>query len=148
MDPRQKFHEHHEELINQFKRLRDSALQFPGDHGDELCEFLSSNIKPHAEAEEAVLYEKIDSIAGDEIATLTMRKEHEVLTGLIDKLQESTDQRERFQETLLRFSNLLLNHFDKEEDVLIPYIVDRRTEKQLEKLLHEVHEEEESNAHA
>jgi iron-sulfur cluster repair protein YtfE (RIC family) len=148
MKPEERFHEHHQRLIDDFKQLRDRALEDPETHGPELVEFLEGEIRPHAEAEEDVLYAELNQLAGDDIATGTMRSEHETLAGLIEKLDETTNQPGLFEEHLITFSTILLNHFKKEEDVLIPYLSERLSKEAFLDILGEVHESEEQHAHS
>lgn len=146
MTPEDKFHEHHQRLIDEFKSLRDEALESPLEEGESLVEFLRDNITPHAEAEESVLYGEIDRIAGNQMATSTMRAEHNTLGNIIDQLENLLSKPESFREELTRFSHLLLNHFNKEESTLIPFLSDELSEGEMTELLEEVHENEHSHA--
>lgn len=143
MSAEERFHEHHQRLINEFKERRDSALVQPETSGAACVEFLRKNILPHAQAEEEVLYVEIDHRAGSDMATKSMRFEHDVLSGLIDEMDEFLEKPESFQHTLEQFSHLLLNHFEKEEAVLIPYLGKQLSEDDFLDILHEIHSEEE-----
>lgn len=147
MEPAEQFHEHHQHLIDDFKVHRDRAKVNPGTEGPELVTFLKHEIRPHAEAEEDVLYAEIDRQVGDDVATGTMRSEHETLSVLIDTLEEQTNEPEEFRRTINQFSSILLNHFDKEEDVLIPYLSEELTEDHFFTILAEVHDSEEEHSH-
>lgn len=147
MKPEERFHEHHQRLIDDFKDHRDRARVQPEANGPELVEYLTMSIKPHAEAEEDVLYAEIDQQAGGDIATATMRSEHETLASLIERLDNHVDNPDEFRRTLDQFSSILLNHFDKEEEVLIPYLSERLTEDEFLGILGEVHDSEEQHAH-
>ena len=143
MSAEEHFHEHHQRLIDTFQERRDEALANPEDNGQKLVDFLRAEILPHAQAEEEVLYAEIDRRAGTELATGTMRFEHKALSDLMDQLDDSLQIPETLQRLLRKFSSLLLNHFEKEEAVLIPYLGEQMTEVEFLDILHEIHSEEE-----
>lgn len=148
MKPEERFHEHHQRLIDDFKNHRDKAKVNPDSSGRDLVDFLRDEIRPHAEAEEEVLYAEIDHRVGDDVATGTMRSEHETLSALIEQLDDQINNSDEFRRTLDQFSSILLNHFEKEEEVLIPYLSDELTEEQFLEILGEVHDSEEQHAHS
>jgi len=143
MAAEERFHQHHQKLIDEFEERRERALTQPESHGSELVRYLGKNILPHAQAEEEVLYQKIDREAGSSMATQSMRFEHEILSELIDDLDNSVEEPETFRGILTKFSHLLLNHFEKEEAVLIPYLGEQLSDEEFLDILHKIHSEEE-----
>jgi iron-sulfur cluster repair protein YtfE (RIC family) len=55
---------------------------------DNLDEFLTHHLLPHARAEEAVLYPLIDQLMGAADATATMRRDHAEIVRLAEELAE------------------------------------------------------------
>lgn len=148
MKPEEQFQKHHQRLIDDFKNHRDRARVNPESSGNELVEFLETEIRPHAEAEEEVLYAEIDHRVGSDVATGTMRWEHETLSDLITELGESINDPEQFRQIIDQFSTILLNHFEKEEDVLIPHLSEELSDDEFMDILGEVHDSEEQHAHS
>lgn len=140
MGPETKFQRHHEELISNFQDHYESARRSPRDSLERLVEFLSEKLLPHAKAEEEELYSMVDRKAGSELATASMRKDHRTLEERIQALSRGReDPPEDFPRKLDEFSAILLNHFHKEEQILIPFLSEHLSESDFEALLENVH---------
>lgn len=145
MKPEEKFHEHHERLIADFEDHYEQARKSPDDSLGELVTFLRDELLPHARAEENELYTTVDELSGSELATASMRRDHRILEDRIDALATDGDKAgESLRRKLDEFSTILLNHFHKEEDILIPFLSETLNQDEFEALLTRVHESEES----
>lgn len=142
MNPEQSFHEHHERLIDQFEEHLEEAYRDPAESLSELVEYLKSDLIPHALAEEAELYAAVDRLDSGELSTADMRKDHEVLQDRIADLAESDGDPEGVRRKLDEFSGILLNHFRKEEELLIPLLAEKLSADEFESLLGRVHDSE------
>lgn len=104
-------------------------------HLGEIVSFLRDHLIPHARAEEAVLYPAVEQAMGAPDATATMRADHTEIVARIDRLGETTaGVAQRWPDAglaldlsrqLIGLAAILLLHFHKEEEVLLP-VLDRR----------------------
>jgi iron-sulfur cluster repair protein YtfE (RIC family) len=107
---------------------RDEALRILGD----IVEFLRGHLVPHAAAEEQVLYPAVEEAMAAPGATATMRADHSEIVARIDRLAEAVpmvearwpdaDLARDLAHQLVGLSAILLLHFRKEEDVLLPVL--------------------------
>jgi iron-sulfur cluster repair protein YtfE (RIC family) len=88
-------------------------------------DFLQHTLIPHAEAEEGHLYPEIGRILGDRRATETMSYDHVAIGERIEALEraELTDT-QALEELLYGLYALIIVHFAKEEEVLLPLLED------------------------
>lgn len=143
MKPEQKFHEHHERLIGRFRNHYESAHRAPESAMDELVGYLRDELLPHARAEEDVLYAAVDELAGTELATAAMRSDHRTLEERIEELARTAgEDPKEIRRQLVEFSTVLLNHFHKEEEILVPFLEERLDDEDFEDLLSDVHQAE------
>jgi iron-sulfur cluster repair protein YtfE (RIC family) len=107
---------------------RDEALRILGD----IVEFLRGHLVPHAAAEEQVLYPAVEDAMAAPGATATMRADHSEIVARIDRLAEAVpmvgarwpdaDLAHDLAHQLVGLSAILLLHFSKEEEVLLPVL--------------------------
>ena len=98
----------------------------------EIIGFLRGHLVPHAEAEEQVLYPAVEEAMAAPGATATMRADHAEIVSRIDRLADTAAAvATRWpDDTLVRdlthqlvgLSAILLLHFRKEEEVLLPVL--------------------------
>lgn len=145
MKPEEKFHNHHEQLIGKFEDRCAGARREPENNLSELVDFLRGELLPHARAEESELYDAVDRLDQGELATASMRKDHEILEDRIESLSTyADDSGEDVRRKLDEFSAILLNHFHKEEGILIPFLNQKLDDDEFEDLLGRVHRAEEN----
>jgi iron-sulfur cluster repair protein YtfE (RIC family) len=98
----------------------------------EIVGFLRAHLVPHARAEEQVLYPAVEQAMAAPGATATMRADHVEIVSRIDRLADTaatvasqwTDPAvaRDLSHQLVGLSAILLLHFRKEEDVLLPVL--------------------------
>jgi iron-sulfur cluster repair protein YtfE (RIC family) len=99
---------------------------------DGIVGFLRDHLIPHAQAEEAALYPRVEQAMGAPGATDTMRADHveiirriDAFTALVADIAAgpaSPDQTEQLKAQLYGLAAILTLHFRKEEDVLLPVL--------------------------
>jgi hemerythrin-like domain-containing protein len=99
---------------------------------DGIVEFLRGHLVPHARAEEAALYPRVEQAMSAPGATDTMKADHVEIVRRIDALAAlvaavdggpaSPDQAEQLRAQLYGLAAILALHFHKEEDVLLPVL--------------------------
>jgi iron-sulfur cluster repair protein YtfE (RIC family) len=110
------------------KMDRSEAVRTLGD----IVAFLRGHLVPHARAEEAVLYPAVEEAMNAPGATATMRADHAEIVARIGRLADTANAvGERWPDPrlavdltheLVGLSAILLLHFRKEEDVLLPVL--------------------------
>lgn len=143
MKPAEAFRKHHEELVEEFDRLSSRTRNGDDQAFETLFEYLETQILPHAEAEEEVLYDRVDELSGTELATASMRRDHEEIERRVREFDNDLFP-EQFGERVSEFSALFLHHFHKEEDVLLPFLSEQLSKEEFGRLLERTHEREES----
>ena len=129
--------EEHRELLPQIESLRTAAEAAESD-GDGLLTaldaalaFLRHHLIPHAQAEDAALYPKVEQVMQAPGATATMRRDHAEVVGLTGQLQHlrdslsdppTDDQRRALQRVLYGLYAIIRLHFAKEEEVYLPVL--------------------------
>jgi iron-sulfur cluster repair protein YtfE (RIC family) len=98
----------------------------------EIVEFLRGHLVPHARAEEQVLYPAVEQAMAAPGATATMRADHAEILARIDRLADTAATvADRWPDhavardlihQLVGLSAILLLHFRKEEEVLLPVL--------------------------
>jgi iron-sulfur cluster repair protein YtfE (RIC family) len=129
----------HRELLPRLQELRATAASLgasaPHDVRTRLegvVHFLREHLVPHAQAEEAVLYPAVERVMGAPGAMATMVADHSEVVTRIERLARTaarlsdaptrTDQFEDLREQLYGLWAILLLHFGKEEEVLLPVL--------------------------
>ena len=122
----------HRELLPRVESLRVAAEAAESDGDglrallDEALAFLEGQLIPHAQAEDAELYPKVEQVMQAPGATRTMQRDHvevlvltQELTRLRDSLTDAPtgDQRRALQRTLYGLYAVVRLHFAKEEEV-------------------------------
>lgn len=98
----------------------------------EIVDFLRGHLVPHARAEEQVLYPAVEQAMAAPGATSTMRADHAEIVSRIDRLADTAATvADRWPDNavardlthqLIGLSAILLLHFRKEEEVLLPVL--------------------------
>jgi len=98
----------------------------------EIVGFLRGHLVPHAKAEEQVLYPAVEEAMAAPGATATMRADHAEIVSRIDRLADTAATvADRWPDPavardlthqLVGLSAILLLHFRKEEEVLLPVL--------------------------
>jgi iron-sulfur cluster repair protein YtfE (RIC family) len=99
---------------------------------DDVVSMMRKDLLPHARAEEAVLYPAVERAMGAPGAMATMVADHREIARRIEALAGMTwafegrhprpDELEDLRAQLLGLWAILLLHFEKEEDVLLPVL--------------------------
>lgn len=129
----------HRGLVPKLDALRALATELDsGNHTanreklDEVVSMMRRDLLPHARAEEAVLYPAVEHAMHAPGAMATMIADHreiarriEALAGMATVLGDRAprpDQLEDLRAQILGLWAILLLHFEKEEDVLLPVL--------------------------
>jgi len=98
---------------------------------DDAIAFLRESLIPHAEAEDAVLYPKVEQVMSAPGATATMTRDHVEVVRLTADLQRVRDSmpsipdpdlRRELQRILYGLHAIIRLHFVKEEEVYLPLL--------------------------
>ena len=162
MSVTQPLRDEHRELLPRAESLRAAAeaAESPG-HGlraalDEALAFLNGQLIPHAQAEDAELYPKVEQVMQAPGATRTMHRDHvEVvaltreLTRLRDSLTDAptADQRRALQRALYGLYAVVRLHFAKEEEVYLPVLDAGLSPEEATEMFRAMHEAAESVHH-
>lgn len=128
----------HRKLLPHLHHVEDAAVQVPGwdasqarQRLSQIVEFLSGDLIPHAAAEDDVLYPAIDRIMAAS-GTATMRVDHVEMGERIGRLSSTVDQAlgdwdnrdlvADISRQLAALAAIVLLHFRKEEEVLLPIL--------------------------
>jgi iron-sulfur cluster repair protein YtfE (RIC family) len=116
---------------------------------DEVLHFLTDQLIPHAEAEDAVLYPAVQQLLGSPRATATMSRDHQEVGRLTDELRalldrlRSSDLDESvtigLRRVLYGLYAVVSVHFAKEEEIYVPLLEARLTPTQAEELFDRMH---------
>lgn len=90
----------------------------------------------------AGFYERVDDIAGTEMATTALRRDHEAIERRIDALEEMEVSGAPLPLELHDLSALVIHHFETEEEVVLRYLNDERSEEEFTGLLESILEHE------
>lgn len=135
--------EEHRQLVPHLRHVEAAATAvMVWDHGEaqsrlsQVLAFLRDDLLPHAKQEEDVLYPEIDRITGAN-TTATMTLDHVEIKDRIDRLGTTVetalgtwDDRESVGEVsrhLAALAAIVLLHFHKEEEALLPVLDDGLT---------------------
>jgi iron-sulfur cluster repair protein YtfE (RIC family) len=150
--------EEHKELIPHITGLAEAAdgigvapLDEQRDAVHESYVFLTEQLIPHAVAEDEVLYLEIDELIGtrgETRAADTMRRDHEAVGALTDRLGElgdvlhegelDTAQQTELRSTLYGLHHVVDLHFAKEEEVFLPLLDRELTADEAQEMFEEM----------
>lgn len=109
-----------------------------------IIDFLEGQLLPHAAAEESVMYPAIDEAMGAAIATATMRVDHDEIASRVKHLRETitkaldvwpdAERAAAVARQLSALAAIILLHFRKEEEVLLPILDSKLTVDEAEAL--------------
>jgi hemerythrin-like domain-containing protein len=145
-------HQEHEELWPRIEAIKEAGdlidlapVEVVIHEVEEIDQFLTLHLIPHARAEEEVLYRAYDQVAASPWASETMRKDHaevvklrQALVALRLKLFTdplTSEQKQEARQILYALHALLKLHFEKEEELLIPRIESGLTEEGAHQLI-------------
>ena len=143
-DLTQPFIDEHLELMQEIEVLKQVAdmigvapLITLHEQLDALYEFLTHQLRPHAQAEEQVFYPLVAQLLDSTEATDAMRREHAEADRFIDELNIlrakigdnvlSAAQANQLRHVLNGLHTILKAHFAKEEEIFLPLIEWRLT---------------------
>lgn len=115
----------------------------------EILEFLEDHLLPHARAEEEFLYPAVSEVVGAPTATSTMSIDHDEIAARTARLREWTasalevwpdpKQVAEISRQLSTLHSIILLHFKKENQVLLPILDAALTAEEAEALITEMH---------
>ena len=129
----------HQELLPHIALLRtiadsigtetDAAIQ---QGVEEIYQFLTGHLLPHAQAEERALYPMVNKLMGAPEATATMSRDHSAIGQFIEELGDlrvrlaKSEKSEALEKALRRvlygLSALVTVHVAKEEEIYLPLL--------------------------
>lgn len=129
----------HRDLVPKLDALRVLATELDSENRaatkgklEEVVSMMRQDLLPHARAEEAVLYPAVEHAMHAPGAMATMIADHREIARRIEALAGMTtvlgdraprpDQLEDLRAQILGLWAILLLHFEKEEDVLLPVL--------------------------
>lgn len=129
----------HRELLPHIQELERASLEVAqwsqgvaSDRLYHIIDFLKGHLLPHATAEEEILYPAIDEAVGSANATATMKIDHDEIAIRIEHLRETIvkaldlwpdgEQTAAIVRQLSVLHGVILLHFRKEEEVLLPIL--------------------------
>lgn len=130
----QPLREEHRDLLPHIRRIREVADGIPEapmeeirTGVDEVYDFLTHHLIPHAQAEEAALYPVVQKALGSPEATKTMSRDHVEVGRYLDELGDlqrnlSSGNFKSLQRVLYGLYALVKVHFAKEEEVYLPIL--------------------------
>ena len=141
----------HRELLPHIEELDRAAIEVThwnqevaSDRLTHIVDFLEGHLLPHAMAEEEILYPAVDEAMGIGNATATMKVDHSEISSRVEHLRATITEaldiwpdRERtaaIARQLSALHSIILLHFRKEEEVLLPVLDSALTIEEAEAL--------------
>ncbi len=135
----QPLRDEHQELLPHMESLKQAGLAVHGtltqsslDLIDQAYQFLTRELLPHAQAEEAALYPAVQKVLGAPLGTATMSRDHVEVERLTDELAKiraqlnsneiGARQANELKRVLYGLYTLVKLHFAKEEEVYLPLL--------------------------
>ncbi len=137
MTPTEKLHAHHEKLIGTIRVLAERTANDQAE-ASLLLSYCNEYLLSHAEAEEVTLYK-----ADDDTSFVTnMVHEHGEIKHSLEVISNAYDTGDSVAlgSEVRNFIALLNNHFDEEENTLMPSLSKKLTQQELESLIAEAHQ--------
>jgi iron-sulfur cluster repair protein YtfE (RIC family) len=107
---------------------------------DDVYQFLTRRLIPHAEAEDRALYPTVQKVMGAPLATATMSRDHVEVGRLTKELRTiwsglgtpiDSSQEKDLRRLLYGLYALIKVHFAKEEEIYLPLLAEGLTEAQV-----------------
>lgn len=158
----QPLRDEHRELLPRVETLRaaaeaaESSGEGLEEKLDEALAFLEGQLIPHAEAEDAELYPKVEQVMQAPGATRTMHRDHVEVVALtrdLTRLRSSltdaatAEQRRALQRALYGLYAVVRLHFAKEEEVYLPALDAGMSPEDASEMFRAMHEAAESVHH-
>jgi uncharacterized protein (DUF2249 family)/iron-sulfur cluster repair protein YtfE (RIC family) len=105
---------------------------------DALVKWCTDELVPHALAEEKAMYPAAQAMAEGRLLVAGMLAEHEVITGLVDRIADAGDP-VRAAAAATALKEVFDSHLAKENDLVLPLLVGA-SEVSVAELLHGMHE--------
>lgn len=137
--PTEPIRREHRELLPTLEELEQAAVavsdwsaEVAAERLHQIVDFLEHHLIPHAAAEEEVLYPAVDQLTGTVTATATMRVDHQEIASRTARLAATVaaaldgwpndEQAGDIARQLSALAGIILLHFRKEEEVLLPIL--------------------------
>lgn len=160
--PTSPIREEHRELVPHLRHIETAAVGVWSWNAEEagrrlpsIVAFLRDQLIPHAELEEAVLYPEIDRITGGP-TTATMTLDHVEIGARIDRLAASVstaiedwgpDVAADLSRQLASLAAIVVLHFEKEEEALLPLLDEALTNEAATELFARMGHDEHTHTH-
>lgn len=149
-------HEEHREMLPHVKAMRTTAeLVGHTPHSvvvarcEEALQFVRHHLLPHARAEEQFLYPVLDRLERARLGSALLRWDHEQMEKLSEDLRReweklvsnrlmTDDVERRVRETLLGLHDLIVGHFGKEDDLVIPLLEENLSQEEADEIEHDM----------
>lgn len=149
-------HEEHREMLPHVKAMRTTAeLVGHTPHSvvvarcEEALQFVRHHLLPHARAEEQFLYPVLDRLERARLGSALLRWDHEQMEKLSEDLRReweklvsnrlmTDDVERRVRETLLGLHDLIVGHFGKEDDLVIPLLEANLSQEEADEIEHDM----------
>lgn len=149
-------HEEHREMLPHVKAMRTTAeLVGHTPHSvvvarcEEALQFVRHHLLPHARAEEQFLYPVLDRLERARLGSALLRWDHEQMEKLSEDLRReweklvsnrlmTDDVERRVRETLLGLHDLIVGHFTKEDDLVVPLLEANLSQEEADEIEHDM----------
>lgn len=137
--PSNRVTDYHRRLVDNLTENRNAVLNPNLEYDrEEFVEFVRSEVLDHATREEDVLYSRIDELAGTELATAGLRRDHKEIQRRIDTLESSEPDGASLPLELHELSALVAHHVETEEEILLPYLSNTVEDSEMNDLVESV----------
>ena len=156
MDMMNRVHQEHREMLPHVKAMRTTAeLVGHTPHSvvvarcEESLQFVRHHLLPHARAEEQFLYPVLDRLERARLGSALLRWDHEQMEKLSEDLRReweklvsnrlmTDDVERRVRETLLGLHDLIVGHFTKEDDLVVPLLEANLSQEEADEIEHDM----------
>ncbi|MDA0371816.1 MAG: hemerythrin domain-containing protein [Actinomycetota bacterium] len=151
-----RIHEEHREMLLHVKAMRTTAeLVGHTPHSvvvsrcEEALQFFQYHLLPHARAEEQFLYPVLDRLERARLGSALLRWDHAQMERYADDLRGhweklvsnrlmTDDVERRVRETLLGLHDLVVQHFTKEDDLVVPLLEANLSQEEADEIEHDM----------
>jgi len=124
---------HHDRLLRDVIDQRDAVLDPSRDVDHrEFAARLRDTLLEHERAEERYLYDRVDDLADAPLITDGLRMDHEEIEHRIEALETSDPDGASLPLQLHELTALVEHHFQKEAEILYPFLEDVLDEEEFE----------------